>query len=221
MPDKITFANEIGNICKENGVDGHVVMDIVAKDTKLNLSPYYLKPGFAFGGSCLPKDVRGLTQIAKSLDLKTPLLSSLLKSNFYQVERGLEIIYNTKKKKIGFLGFACKSGTDDLRESPVVEVIETLIGKGYELNVYDSNVHLSSLLGKNKEYINSHIPHIYKLLKEDVNEVIENSDVLVIGNNAKEFSKIINTIPSDKTIIDLVRVDEKLTSKDNYIGICW
>jgi len=218
---KITFANEIGNICKENGVDGHVVMDIVAKDTKLNLSPYYLKPGFAFGGSCLPKDVRGLTQIAKSLDLKTPLLSSLLKSNFYQVERGLEIIYKIKKKKIGFLGFAFKSGTDDLRESPVVEVIETLIGKGYELNVYDSNVHLSSLLGKNKEYINSHIPHIYKLLKEDVNEVIENSDVLVIGNNAKEFSKIINTIPSDKTIIDLVRVDEKLTSKDNYIGICW
>jgi len=218
---KITFANEIGNICKENGVDGHVVMNIVAKDTKLNLSPYYLKPGFAFGGSCLPKDVRGLTQIAKSLDLKTPLLSSLLKSNFYQVERGLDLIYNTQKKKIGFLGFAFKSGTDDLRESPVVEVIETLIGKGYELNVYDSNVHLSSLLGKNKEYINSHIPHIYKLLKEDVNEVIENSEVLVIGNNAKEFSKIINTIPSDKIIIDLVRVDEKLTSKDNYIGICW
>ncbi|MCL4117182.1 UNVERIFIED_CONTAM: hypothetical protein GTU68_045238 [Idotea baltica] len=218
---KITFANEIGNICKENGVDGHVVMDIVAKDTKLNLSPYYLKPGFAFGGSCLPKDVRGLTQIAKNLDLKTPLLSSLLKSNFYQVERGLDIIYQTKKRKIGFLGFAFKSGTDDLRESPVVEVIETLIGKGYELNVYDSNVHLSSLLGKNKEYINSHIPHIYKLLKEDVNEVIENSEVLVIGNNAKEFSKIINTIPSDKIIIDLVRVDEKLTSKDNYIGICW
>jgi GDP-mannose 6-dehydrogenase len=218
---KITFANEIGNICKENGVDGHVVMDIVAKDTKLNLSPYYLKPGFAFGGSCLPKDVRGLTQIAKSLDLKTPLLSSLLKSNFYQVERGLDLIYNTQKKKIGFLGFAFKSGTDDLRESPVVEVIETLIGKGYQLNVYDSNVHLSSLLGKNKEYINSHIPHIYKLLKEDVNEVIENSEVLVIGNNAKEFSKIIDTIPSNKIIIDLVRVDEKLTSKDNYIGICW
>ena len=218
---KITFANEIGNICKENGVDGHVVMDIVAKDTKLNLSPYYLKPGFAFGGSCLPKDVRGLTQIAKNLDLKTPLLSSLLKSNFYQVERGLDLIYQTKKRKIGFLGFAFKSGTDDLRESPIVEVIETLIGKGFELNVYDSNVHLSSLLGKNKEYINSHIPHIYKLLKEDINEVIENSDVLVIGNNAKEFSKIIDKIPSNKTIIDLVRVDEKLTSKDNYIGICW
>ena len=159
---KIAFANEIGNICKENSVDGHVVMDIVAKDTKLNLSPYYLKPGFAFGGSCLPKDVRGLTHIAKGLDLKTPLLSSLLKSNSYQIERGLDLIYKTNKKKIGFLGFAFKSGTDDMRESPLVEVIETLIGKGYSLKVYDSNVHLSSLLGKNKEYINSHIPHIYK-----------------------------------------------------------
>jgi GDP-mannose 6-dehydrogenase len=218
---KITFANEIGNICKENNVDGHVVMDIVSKDTKLNLSPYYLKPGFAFGGSCLPKDVRGLTQMAKSLDLKTPLLSSLLKSNFYQIDRGLNLIYNTRKKKVGFLGFAFKPGTDDLRESPIVDVIETLIGKGYELTVYDSNVHLSSLLGKNKEYVNSHIPHIYKLLKQDVNEVIDNSDVIVIGNNAKEFSKIVPTISKEKIIIDFVRVDKEKTSKDNYIGICW
>lgn len=218
---KIAFANEIGNICKENDVDGHVVMDIVAKDTKLNLSSYYLKPGFAFGGSCLPKDVRGLTQIAKSLDLKTPLLSSLMKSNFYQIDRGLDLIYNTGKKKVGFLGFAFKSGTDDLRESPIVTVIETLIGKGYDLSVYDSNVHLSSLLGKNKEYINSHIPHIYKLLKEDVQDVINASDVLVIGNNAKEFGKLLPSIPSDKIIIDFVRVDKEKTSKDNYIGICW
>ncbi|RSK41521.1 nucleotide sugar dehydrogenase [Mangrovimonas spongiae] len=218
---KIAFANEIGNICKENEVDGHVVMDIVAKDTKLNLSSYYLKPGFAFGGSCLPKDVRGLTQIAKSHDLKTPLLSSLMKSNFYQIDRGLKLIYNTGKRKIGFLGFAFKSGTDDLRESPIVTVIETLIGKGYDLSVYDSNVHLSSLLGKNKEYINNHIPHIYKLLKEDVNNVIEASDVLVIGNGAKEFGKLLPKIPSEKIIIDLVRVDKEKTSKDNYIGICW
>lgn len=218
---KITFANEIGNICKEHGVDGHVVMDIVAKDTKLNLSSYYLKPGFAFGGSCLPKDVRGLTQIAKKNDLKTPLLSSLLKSNFYQIDRGLDLIYKTNKRRIGFLGFAFKSGTDDLRESPIVTLIETLIGKGYELTVYDSNVHLSSLLGKNKEYINSHIPHIYKLLKDNVDEVIKASDVIVIGNNAKEFSKIVTTIPPDKIIIDLVRVDKNLTSKDNYVGICW
>ena len=218
---KITFANEIGNICKEYGLDGHNVMDIVSKDTKLNLSPYYLKPGFAFGGSCLPKDVRGLTQIAKSLDLKTPLLSSLLKSNFYQVERGLQLIQEIGKRKIGFLGFAFKSGTDDLRESPIVTVIERLIGKGYDLKVYDSNVHLSSLLGKNKEYINNHIPHIYKLLKEDIQDVINESDVLVIGNNSKEFKDILTKTTDEQVIIDFVRIDKDLTSKDNYIGICW
>ncbi|MDF0706870.1 nucleotide sugar dehydrogenase [Flagellimonas okinawensis] len=218
---KISFANEIGNICKEHQVDGHKVMDIVCKDTKLNLSPYYMKPGFAFGGSCLPKDVRGLTNIAKKLDLETPLLSSLLVSNRYQIDRGLELILSAGTKKVGFLGFAFKSGTDDLRESPIVEVIETLIGKGFDLKVYDSNVHLSSLMGKNKEYINSHIPHIYKLLKEDINEVIEKSDVLVIGNNSKEFKEILHKIPKDKTIIDLVRIDNELTTSDNYVGICW
>lgn len=218
---KITFANEIGNICKEYDVDGHRVMDIVAKDTKLNLSPYYLKPGFAFGGSCLPKDVRGLTQVAKSLDLKTPLLSSLIKSNFYQIERGLELIKKTGKRKIGFLGFAFKSGTDDLRESPLVTVIETLIGRGYQLSVYDSNVHLSSLLGKNKEYINNHIPHIYKLLKEEIQDVIDSSEVLVIGNNSEEFRDILTRVNQDQTVIDFVRINKELTSKDNYIGICW
>lgn len=218
---KITFANEIGNICKEQNIDGHVVMNIVAQDSKLNLSPYYLKPGFAFGGSCLPKDVRGLTHLAKGMDLKTPLLSSLIKSNFYQVDRGLELIYATQKRKIGVLGFAFKSGTDDLRESPIVTVIETLIGKGYELAVYDSNVHLSSLLGKNKEYVNNHIPHIYKLLKEDINEVINSSDVIVIGNNSKEFKEVITKIPETKKIIDLVRIDPERTSNGNYVGICW
>lgn len=218
---KITFANEIGNICKAYNVDGHKVMDIVAKDTKLNLSPYYLKPGFAFGGSCLPKDVRGLTQVAKSLDLKTPLLSSLIKSNFYQIDKGLDLITKTGKRKIGFLGFAFKSGTDDLRESPLVTVIETLIGRGYELSVYDSNVHLSSLLGKNKEYINNHIPHIYKLLKEDIQDVIDSSEVLVIGNNSEEFKDVLSRVKPDQKVIDLVRIDKNLTSKDNYIGICW
>ena len=218
---KISFANEIGNVCKEFGVDGHTVMDIVAKDTKLNLSPYYLKPGFAFGGSCLPKDVRGLTQIAKGLDLKTPLLSSLLKSNFYQIDRGLELIQETGKRKIGFLGFAFKSGTDDLRESPLVTVIETLIGRGYTLNVYDSNVHLSSLLGKNKEYINNHIPHIYRLLKEDIQDILDNSEVIVIGNKSEEFKDILSKVRPDQTVIDFVRIDKDLVTKDNYIGICW
>ena len=218
---KISFANEIGNLCKVHNVDGHVVMDMVSKDTKLNLSPYYLKPGFAFGGSCLPKDVRGLTNLAATMDLETPLLSSLMASNRYQIERGLELILGTGKQKIGFLGFAFKAGTDDLRESPLVEVIETLIGKGKDVRVYDNNVHLSSLMGKNKEYVNSHIPHIYKLLRDNMAQLIEESDVIVIGNNAKEFRALVDEMPKNKIIIDLVRVDPERISKDNYIGICW
>ena len=218
---KISFANEIGNLCKVHNVDGHVVMDMVSKDTKLNLSPYYLKPGFAFGGSCLPKDVRGLTNLAATMDLETPMLSSLMASNRYQIDRGLELILGTGKQKIGFLGFAFKAGTDDLRESPLVEVIETLIGKGKDVRVYDNNVHLSSLMGKNKEYVNNHIPHIYKLLRDDMAQLIEESDVIVIGNNAKEFRALVDEMPKDKIIIDLVRVDPERTSKDNYIGICW
>lgn len=218
---KVTFANEVGNICKELGVDGQKVMEVVASDKKLNLSSYYMKPGFAFGGSCLPKDVRGLNYRATTLDLKTPLLSSLMNSNNYQVERGLQLIYNTGKRKIGFLGFAFKAGTDDLRESPIVEIIETLLGKGYELSLYDSNILLSRLMGKNKDYLTGHIPHINRVLKESVQEVIATSDVIVFGNKSEEFKQALNNIPEDKTIIDLVRIDKTRITKDNYVGICW
>lgn len=218
---KITFANEIGNICKELGVDGHVVMDIVSKDKKLNLSPYYMKPGFAFGGSCLPKDVRGLNYRAKTLDVRTPLLNSLLPSNDYQIQRGLQLIYNTGKKKIGFLGFAFKAGTDDMRESPIVTVIETLIGKGYDLALYDSNVLLSQLTGKNKDFLIGHIPHISRLLKTSVQEVIDASDVLVLGNNSSEFTSIFEQISDEQLVIDFVRIDKNKISEKNYVGICW
>lgn len=218
---KISFANEIGNICKELGVDSHQVMDIVCKDTKLNLSPYYMKPGFAFGGSCLPKDVRGLKYRAKLLDIPTPLLNSLLESNNNQIERGLKLIYATKKKKIGILGFAFKAGTDDLRESPMVDLIETLIGKGFELFLYDSNVILSNLMGKNKDYVDAHIPHLSKLLKNSCSEVIDASEVVVIGNKSDEFANMLHQIPSSKTIIDFVRIKKSNVTADNYVGICW
>lgn len=218
---KITFANEIGNICKELNVDGHVVMDIVAKDKKLNLSPYYLKSGFAYGGSCLPKDVRGLNYRAKSLDLKTPLLNSLNESNDYQIQRGLKLVYDTGKRKIGFLGFAFKAGTDDMRESPVITMIETLLGKGYELLLYDSNVLMSKLLGKNKDFVIGRIPHIARLLENSIEKVIDESEVIVIGNNASEFKETIKKLNGNKIIIDLVRVDKKRVSNGNYVGICW
>ena len=218
---KVTFANEIGNICKELGVDGQKVMEVVASDDKLNLSSYYMKPGFAFGGSCLPKDVRGLNYRAKTLDLKTPLLSSLMNSNKYQIERGLQFIYETGKKKIGFLGFAFKAGTDDLRESPIVDLIETLLGKGYDLSLYDSNILLSRLMGKNKDYLTGHIPHINRVLRDSVQEVIDQSEVIVFGNKSDEFKEAIQSISDDKIIIDLVRVDKERLTKDNYVGICW
>ena len=218
---KITFANEIGNICKELGVDSHVVMDIVCQDKKLNLSPYYLKPGFAFGGSCLPKDVRGMNYTATKLNLKTPLLSSLIDSNKYQIERGLDLIYKTNKKKIGFLGFAFKAGTDDLRESPIVELIETLIGKGFDLSLFDNNVLMSKLLGKNKEYINNHIPHISLLLKEEISDVFNHADVIVIGNKSFDKELINGFLKPSQIVIDLVRIDDKKESGENYEGICW
>lgn len=218
---KVTFANEIGNICKELGVDGHKVMEVVSSDHKLNLSPYYMKPGFAFGGSCLPKDVRGLSYKAKMLDVKVPLLNSLLPSNEYQVQRALQLIYETGKKKVGFLGFAFKAGTDDLRESPVVDLIETLIGKGYALSLYDSNILLSQLMGKNKDYLTGHIPHITRMLKESVEEVVAASEVLIIGNKAPEFKEAVNQLKGDKIVIDLVRIDKNRTTDEHYVGICW
>ena len=218
---KVTFANEIGNICKELGVDGHKVMEVVSSDTKLNLSPYYMKPGFAFGGSCLPKDVRGLNYRAKMLDVKTPLLSSLLPSNEYQIQRGLQLIAETGKLKVGFLGFAFKAGTDDLRESPVVELIETLMGKGYDLALYDSNILLSQLMGKNKDYLTGRIPHITRLLKQSVEEVMNHAEVIVVGNKAPEFRQAVDTASNDQIVIDLVRIDKEKITQDNYVGICW
>ncbi len=218
---KVTFANEIGNICKELGVDGHKVMEVVSSDKKLNLSSYYMKPGFAFGGSCLPKDVRGLNYRAKMLDVKTPLLNSLLPSNEYQIQRGLQLIADTGKHKVGFLGFAFKAGTDDLRESPVVELIETLMGKGYDLALYDSNILLSQLMGKNKDYLTGHIPHITRLLKKSVDEVMNHAEVIVVGNNAPEFREAVSSASNDQIIIDLVRIDKDKISQDNYVGICW
>ncbi len=218
---KVSFANEIGNICKESGIDSHQVMEVFCKDTKLNLSPYYLKPGFAFGGSCLPKDLRALAYRARELDVQVPVLEATLASNLIQIERAVQMIVRTGKKKIGFLGFAFKAGTDDLRESPVVTVIERLIGKGYDVRLYDKEVSLARLIGANKEYIETEIPHIAKLMAASVNEVIEHSDVVVIGNKAEEFKQVSEDKDKEPTIIDFVRMFGDRTSDETYQGICW
>ena len=218
---KIGFANEIGNVCKAIGIDGHQVMDIFCQDTKLNLSPYYLKPGFAFGGSCLPKDLRALTYKARNLDLDLPILNSILPSNRRQIELGLNMIMEKGNKKVGFLGFSFKAGTDDLRESPLVEVVERLLGKGYNLRLYDRNVNLASLVGANRDYILNRIPHISKLMVNKIDEVLDHARTIVIGNNASEFQDISERLGNHQVVVDLVRINANCRTEGSYEGICW
>lgn len=218
---KVTFANEIGKICKNVGVDSHAVMEIFCKDAKLNLSPYYLKPGFAFGGSCLPKDLRAITYHARSHDVSTPLLNSLMFSNSEQIEQGIAMVLAARRKKVGLLGFSFKAGTDDLRESPLVEVIERLLGKGFDLKLYDRNVNLAKLTGANREYIMKSIPHIERLMVGSVGEVLDHADVIVIGNRGEEFTGLAGRLRPDQLVIDFVRIPQIEERHANYAGICW
>lgn len=219
---KVTFANEIGSICKSIGVDSHKVMDIFCMDDKLNLSSYYLKPGFAFGGSCLPKDLRALNYKAKSKDVEVPLLTSIIASNKVQIERVTDNIVRSGAKKVGFVGLSFKAGTDDLRESPLVILVEALIGKGFDIKIYDRNVSLSRLVGANKDYIEKGIPHISKLMTGEIQDVIQHSDLIVIGNKAEEVEEVLKSVPDDQKIYDLVRVSECLDGlPQGYEGICW
>jgi len=218
---KVSFANEIGNICKGLGIDSHEVMDVFCQDTKLNLSPYYLKPGFAFGGSCLPKDLRALAYKAKHLDVDVPVLAAVQVSNRRQIERAVEMVLETGQRQVGILGFSFKAGTDDLRESPMVALIETLIGKGLQVALYDRDVSLSRLFGANKKYIEHEIPHIVQLMRGSVAEILEAADVIVIGNKAEEFGSIDAQLRPGQILIDLVRLFEHRVSEKGYQGICW
>lgn len=223
---KITFANEIGNFAKSMGVNGHTVMDLICRDTKLNISKVYMKPGFAFGGSCLPKDLRAILYASRTQDIELPLLQSLQKSNALQIQRGLDMVMAQKSKKIGVLGFSFKAGTDDLRESPIVRVIEELLGRGYSLKLYDKNVQLIRLMGANRSYIDTHIPHVGELMVDTLEEVIEESDTLIIGNSSPEFAKLFQQPLENKSVIDLVRLPHIPAAwiesmGDRYHGICW
>ena len=218
---KVAFANEIGNICKALALDSHKLMDIFCQDTKLNLSPYYLKPGFAFGGSCLPKDVRALAYKAKLLDVKVPIIDAILPSNDEQIERGIQAVIDKGEKKVGVLGFSFKAGTDDLRESPMVELVERLLGKGYDLKIYDSNVRMAALHGANREYILNHIPHISKLMVASIDEVIGHAKTIVIGNASPEFRDVPRRLDEGQQVVDLVRIADTKSVEGVYDGICW
>ncbi len=218
---KVAFANEIGNICKALGLDSHALMDIFCQDTKLNLSSYYLKPGFAFGGSCLPKDVRALAYKAKLMDVKVPIIDAILPSNDEQIERGIRAVIEKGSKKVGILGFSFKAGTDDLRESPMVELVERLIGKGYDLRVYDSSVRMAAIHGANREYILNHIPHISKLMVNSIDEVLAHAGTIVIGNGSAEFRDIPARLGERQQIVDLVRITGERSVEGVYDGICW
>jgi GDP-mannose 6-dehydrogenase len=196
-------------------------MEIFCQDHKLNLSPYYLKPGFAFGGSCLPKDVRALLYRAKTLDVPVPILSAILPSNQNQIDRGVQAVIEKGNNKVGILGFSFKAGTDDLRESPMVELVERLLGKGYDLKIYDRNVSIASVHGANRDYILNRIPHISRLMVQSIDEVLEHAKTVVIGNAADEFAEVPRRVSDGQTIIDFVRVCDSRTVLGVYEGICW
>ena len=218
---KIGFANEIGNLCKSFSIDAHKAMDIFCQDKKLNISSAYLKPGFAFGGSCLPKDLRALAYSAKLHDLELPILNAILPSNELQISRGLQLIIENGHKRIGILGFSFKEGTDDLRESPMIEIIERLAGKGYDLRIYDKNVQVARLVGANRDFILNRIPHISRLMVDSIDTVLQHAETIVIGNKSAEFESVPQRLHSGQCLVDFVRILNSRSKNGEYSGICW
>jgi GDP-mannose 6-dehydrogenase len=219
---KITFANEVGILAKACGVDSHAVMDLVCRDTKLNISPRYLMPGFAFGGSCLPKDLRALVYTAREHDVDLPLTSSIMASNRHQVDRAIQMILSTKKRKIGMVGLSFKPGTDDLRESPLVVLAEALIGKGLDLKIFDSHVSIAKLVGANKDYIEKEIPHLSRLLTADLEPVVADADLLVVGHNSPESRRLTTMCRAGQIVVDLAKVPGLRDAAGiQYMGITW
>jgi GDP-mannose 6-dehydrogenase len=218
---KIGYANEIGNLCKSFSIDAHEVMKIFCQDEKLNISPAYLLPGFAFGGSCLPKDLRALAYKAKTHDLQLPIMTSILPSNELQVTRGLQLIMDGGLKRVGILGFSFKAGTDDLRESPMIEIIERLIGKGYDLRIFDKNVNLAKLVGANRDFILNRIPHISRLMVNGIEGVLDHAQTIVIGNKDPEFESVLGRLRDEQHVVDFVRITDRRSENGKYEGICW
>ena len=217
---KVSFANEVGNVCKELSIDSQKVMEILCKDKKLNISSYYLKPGFAFGGSCLPKDLKAFQKLSKDNGLDSPLINSISESNNIQIKKSINLIKSLKIKKISFLGLSFKAGTDDLRNSPTLNVINELLEDGFEISIYDKNVQESKLTGANKAYFDNEIPIISKLIESDLDNVISKSDLIVVTTKESFFEEVLEKL-NKKIIVDLVYLGDSLKNKDNYFGLSW
>lgn len=219
---KITFANETARLCDALGVDAFEVMDLMCQDTQLNISRAYLRPGFAFGGSCLPKDLRATTYLAKIHDIEIPMLAGIMPSNRSHLDVALQKLLATGKRKVGFIGLSFKTGTDDLRESPLVTLAEQLIGKGMHLSIYDPEVHLAKLLGANRSYIENHLPHIGQMLRADIEGVIAESEVLVVGlADQGVFDALVNLSRPDQVVLDLVNLPNRAAIPATVKGLCW
>lgn len=219
---KVVFANEIGNLCKAHGIDGQRVMEIFSQDRQLNISPAYLKPGFAFGGSCLPKDLRALLYRAKEMDVDTFLLGSILPSNQKQVERGIKLVERTGLRKVGILGLSFKPETDDLRESPAIILAETLLGRGYQIRIFDEKVQLTRLVGANKSFLERELPHIASLMCASIEHLVAQSEVIVVTQESKTFRNVANLVSKDHVLIDLVGIAKNTDKRQfRYEGICW
>jgi GDP-mannose 6-dehydrogenase len=219
---KITFANETARLCEALGVDAFQVMDLVCKDRRLNISPAYLKPGFAFGGSCLPKDLRATLYLAKTRDVELPMLGNVLQSNRFHIDHAIAKVLSSGRRRVGMIGLSFKTGTDDLRESPLVLIAEQFIGKGLSLLVYDPEVHLSRLLGANRRFIEQHVPHIGSLMHEDIESVISASDILVVGLSGPAiFEALKRHVRDDQIVLDLVNIPQPETMRGQVVGLCW
>jgi GDP-mannose 6-dehydrogenase len=220
---KIAFANELGAISRALGVDSHKMIEVFLSDTKLNISPAYLKPGFAFGGSCLPKDLRGLVYAARRADVAVPLLSHVLPSNEEHLKRAIELVVATGKRKVGLFGLSFKPGTDDLRESPLVEFAERLSGKGYDVRIFDPGVALSRLIGANRAYLDERLPHINEMLTDDAEDVLAHAEVCVVGSTDPQVLDAVAATTSDQLVIDLVHLPDAAARRGapNYAGLSW
>jgi GDP-mannose 6-dehydrogenase len=219
---KVSFANEVGRVCKREGIDSHAVMELFCRDTRLNLGRTYLKPGFAFGGSCLPKDLRALHHRARVRDLDLPVIENILRSNDRHVEEAIQLVERLKRRRVGVLGLSFKAETDDLRESPILRVVGTLVGKGYSMLLHDPHLDLERLLGANRRFVEDEVPYLPERLRPTAREVVEGSEVVVVAHGAKEYREVGAWLRPGQALVDLVHaVDPASVASGEYHGLAW